>query len=166
MSIINKRQSIRIFNEKEVENEKIKSILESAMAAPSSKNKQPWQFIILDNKEIINDFSNAHNNWKVLKSANKVIIVCLDLNCDEREKHGLMACSASTQNILLKCEELNLGSVWLGLYPDDIRLNYTIEKLNIPNNIIPISLVAIGYYDNVKKRERKFDTNKIHFNQW
>lgn len=166
MSIIYKRQSIRNFNNKEVEVEKITSILESAMLAPSSKNKQPWQFIVLDNKELINDFSEAHPNWKILKNANKVIIVCGDLNIDEREKHVLMACSASTQNILLKCVELGLGAVWLGLYPDNVRLNYTIDKLNICENIVPISLVAIGYYDDEKQRIPKFNNEKVHFNKW
>lgn len=166
MSIINNRQSIRNFNEKEVEKEKINIIIESAMTAPSSKNKKPWQFIVLEDKNIINEFSQAHANWKILKNTNKVIIVCGDLNSDEREKHVLMACSSATQNILLKCVELDLGAVWLGLYPDNIRSDYTIEKLNIPKNIIPISLVAIGYYDHIKEKLREVDTNKIHYNKW
>lgn len=100
------------------------------MLASSSKNKQPWQFIVLDDKGLIKDFSEAHPNWKILKNSNKVIIVCGDLSIDEREKHVLMPCSASTQNILLRCVELDLGAVWLGLYPDNVRLNYTIDKLN------------------------------------
>lgn len=166
MGIINKRQSIRVFNEKEVESEKINQIIEAAMLAPSSKNKQPWQFVVLDNKEIINKFSEAHLNWKTLKKANKVIIVCGDLSCDEREKHVLMTCSAATQNILLKCVELDLGAVWLGMYPDKTRLDYTINKLNIPEGIVPISIIAIGYYDNVKERKNQFNKSKVHFNEW
>lgn len=166
MSIINNRQSIRTFNQKEVEKEKLIKLVESAMCAPSSKNKQPWQFIILDDKELINDLSQAHPNWKILKNTNKVIIICGDLEQEEREKHMVMACSAATQNILLKCVEVNLGAVWLGLYPDDIRINYIKDKLNIPNYILPISLVAIGYYDNLNQKQRKLDLDKIHFNIW
>lgn len=96
MSIINNRQSVRVFNQKEVEQEKIMQIIEFAMLAQSSKNKQPWQFIVLDNKQVIDGFSKAHINWKILDNANKIIIVCGDLNQDEREKHVLMACSASS----------------------------------------------------------------------
>lgn len=78
----------------------------------------------------------------------------------------LMAYSTATQNILFKCVELGLGAVWLGLYPDDIRLNYTKEKLNIPQNIVPISLVAIGYSEDTKQRQRNIDSSKINFNIW
>lgn len=166
MSIINNRYSIRTFSDKNVEDEKIIKILESAMLAPSSKNKKPWQFIVLNDKELINEFSDFHPNWKVLKNVNKGIIVCGDLSCDERERHTLMACSASSQNILLRCIELGLESVWLGIYPDEIRSQWIKSKLNTPDNIIPISLIAIGYSDDTKKITREMDNTKIHFNKW
>lgn len=166
MSIINNRYSVRTFDNREVEENKIIQIVEAGMLAPSSKSKAPWQFIVLSDKNLIAEFAAFHKNWSILKTANKAIIVCGDLNCDEREKHTLMACSAASENILLKVVELDLGAVWLGLYPDEARIQWTKEKLNIPDNIIPISLIAIGYSDNKKQRERLVDTNKIHFNKW
>lgn len=78
----------------------------------------------------------------------------------------LMACSAATENILLKATELEIGSVWLGAYPDKYRLDALKEELDLPSNIVPISVVALGYYDSKSTRERKINYEKIHFNKW
>ena len=56
--------------------------------------------------------------------------------------------------------------MWLGIYPDEIRSQWIKSKLNTPDNIIPISLIAIGYSDDTKKRTREMDNTKIHFNKW
>ncbi|SCJ93373.1 FMN reductase [NAD(P)H] [uncultured Clostridium sp.] len=166
MSIIEKRISIRKFNHKEIAKEDILKIVEAGMIAPSSRNNKPWQFIILDDKKLIEKVANFHKNWITLKEANKVIIVCGDLECDDRVLQVLMACSASTENILLKATELEIGSVWLGAYPDEMRLEALKEEFNIPSNIVPISVVALGYCDNRNIRERKINSEKIHLNKW
>lgn len=110
--------------------------------------------------------SNRYSNWSILKGANKAIVVCGDLSCDEREKHTLMACSAATQNILLKATELEVGSVWLGIYPDESRVSWIKDILNMPESIVPIALVVLGYTDDAKERSRELDRSKIHFNRW
>lgn len=166
MSIIEKRISIRKFNHKEIAKDDILKIVESGMIAPSSKNNKPWQFIILEDKKLIEKVSTFHKNWITLKEANKVIIVCGDLECDDRVPHVLMACSASTENILLKATELEIGSIWLGAYPDKVRLEALKEEFNLPSSIVPISVVALGYSDNKNIRERKINYEKIHFNKW
>ena len=166
MSIIEKRISIRKFNHKEIAKENILRIVESGMIAPSSKDNKPWQFIILDDKKLIEKVATFHKNWITLKKANKVIIVCGDLGCDAREPHVVMACSAATENILLKATELEIGSVWLGAYPDEVRLQALKEEFNLPSNIVPISVIALGYYDDKNIRERKINSEKIHFNKW
>ncbi|MEG0855565.1 MAG: nitroreductase family protein [Terrisporobacter sp.] len=70
MSIINNRYSTRKFNDREVEGEKIKSILEAAMTAPSSKNKKPWEFIVVDNKKLLIELSSKHKDSKENKMRN------------------------------------------------------------------------------------------------
>lgn len=163
MSIVNERRSIRKFTDKAVDRKTLLKLVESAMLAPSSKNKKPWEFLVIDNKEIIEEFSIVHSNWKMLKDVSNIIVVCGNLEKDEREKHIVMACSAATQNILIRGVELGLGSVWLGLYPDNIRSNYIVSRFKLGENIVPISLIALGYYDDVKERKIDFDYSKVHF---
>lgn len=166
MSIINNRQSVRLFNEIELEEDKLIQLVEAGMLAPSSKNKKPWQFIVINDKGLIGEFEKFHRSWKTLRTANKAIVVCGDLNLDEREIHTLMACSAASENILLKATELEVGSVWLGVYPDNIRVNWIKDRLNLPNNVVPISIIALGYSDSIKIKEKIINKDKIHFNQW
>lgn len=166
MSIINNRYSTRKFRNKEVEGEKINSILEAAMTAPSSKNKRPWEFIVVDNKELLKELSSKHKNWGILKNADKAILVCGNLINDNRENHVVMTCSASTQNILLKSIELDLGSVWLGCFPDQERINIVRLIFNLPQYIFPVSLIALGYEESKENKTRNIDKNKIHYNGW
>ena len=163
MSIVNERQSIRKFTDKVVDRKTLLKLVESAMLAPSSKNKKPWEFLVIDNKEVIEELSMVHLSWKILEDVSNVIIVCGNLNDDEREKHLVMTCSAATQNILIRCVELGLGSAWLGLYPDTIRSEYIVSKFNLEDNIIPISLIILGYYDDVKERKLNFDYSKVKY---
>ena len=166
MSIINERQSIRKFNGDKVDPNLIPQLLEAAMAAPSSKNYQPWQFVVLDSKDLVEEFAAVHQGWKALGNADKHILVCGDFEKDKRETHILMACSAASQNILLKCTELGLGSVWMGLYPDPTRTQFTKERLGLPEHILPISLISIGHYDAAKPKKRAYKEEIVHYNGW
>lgn len=166
MSIIDNRVSVRVFNDKEISNEHIISLLKAGMAAPSSKNYQPWSFVVLDDKELLERFSKAHANWKIVSNANKCIVVLGDLNSDERIPQTLMATSAATENILLRAKELGIGSVWLGMYPDQVRIDFTIETLEIPEGYLPISLIALGYSKNEITKVREFNEDKVHYNKW
>ena len=167
MSIIDKRQSTRVFNQEEIKEDKLISLIQAGMAAPSSKNNQPWQYIILDHQEIIKQFAECHPNWKILRRTPAVISVCGDLERDSRESHMVMACAAATQNSLLRAVELGIGAVWLGLYPDQERIEWTKNKLNMPAKQIPLALIAVGYTDAMQKqKDRILDNKRIHKNRW
>jgi len=166
MSIIDKRQSVRKFDDRPVEREKIISMVQAGMAAPSSKNKQPFQFVVVDDAAMIQKFSEGHPNWKGLKTAQALIVVCGDESKDERDAQRLMAVSAATQNIMLRAVELGLGSVWIGMYPDQSRMDLMSETLGLPEHIIPVSIVSIGYKENLKDKVRAFDPDQVLFNKW
>lgn len=166
MSIIDQRQSVRKFDERPVEASKVVSMVQAGMAAPSSKNKQPFQFIVVDDLDMIAEFTEIHPSWKGLKTANKIIVACGDKSRDERDAQMLMAVSAATQNMLLRGVELGLGTVWIGMYPDEVRMEYAVKRLGLPKHIVPISIVAIGYNDNVKEKVRDLNPERIKFNGW
>ena len=90
----------------------------------------------------------------------------MDKTIEGFEDFWIQDCSAATQNILLAIEALNLGGVWLGIYPIEERCNKLIEYYNLPLNIIPFAVIALGYPSNVEKSKNKWDDKKLHWNKW
>jgi nitroreductase len=75
-------------------------------------------------------------------------------------------CAAATQNILLAAHSFDLGAVWLAIYPRKKIIGDLRNLLNLPEDIIPISLVAIGHPKESKGRDDRFNPEKIHYNRW
>lgn len=166
VDIIKKRRSIRSYKKQPVSDEDIYTMLEAAMLAPSAGNEQPWHFIIIDNQEIIDKIPNIHPYAKMITQVKKAILICADLNQTKYEDYWVQDCAAATQNILLKGVELGLGTVWLGIYPDEERVAKFKNLFKLPADIIPFSLVPVGYPDQDKKTPDRFDKNRIHRNKW
>lgn len=166
MDLIFRRRSIRKYTSQEITDVYIEKILRAAMAAPSAHNGQPWQFVVIKDKNILNSITTFHPYSKMLLEASCAIVVCGDLSDEEKEKRWVQDCSAATENMLLMATELGLGSVWLGVYPDEDRVNPLKELLGIPEHVIPLSIVSLGYPAETKKIKDKFDKSKVHFNKW
>jgi nitroreductase len=166
MNNILRRKSIRKFNDQDIEMDKVLKMVEAGMAAPCSKNKRPWQFVIIKDKSIMKKFALGHKNWKLMGMANKAILVCGDFSLEEREVHNILTTSAAAENILLEAVEQEVGAVWLGLYPDQTRIELSREFLELPEHVLPVALIALGYSDDDYNRERKIDENKIHIDKW
>ncbi len=158
------RRSIRKYQNKALETEKLTKILEAAMAAPTARNKQPWRFITVQSEEGKNRIMAAHPYSLMLKTAPCAVIVC----ADKAEATGFFQqdCAAAIQNMLLSATDLGLGSVWLGVYPNEERTNGISKVFNLPENIIPVGIVVLGYADELKGRENRFDAAKIHKENW
>lgn len=168
MSIINQRQSIRKFDPSQpIEQAKIDQLIAAGLSAPSSKNKRPWHFVVINDLALIANFATAHQNWGGLGTATALILVCNDLRIEEREGHSLMTCSAASQNILLSATEQGLASVWMGMYPDEERMNYAKKTLGMPDYICPISVIALGYPATpICEKIRVPEPEKVHVNHW
>lgn len=164
--IIKERRSIRSFKDEDVSDEEIYELLEAAMLAPSAGNEQPWHFIIVDDEEIINEIPKIHPYSKMITQVNKAILVCADINNTKYEGYWVQDCSAATENILLKAVDLGLGTVWLGIYPDEERVAKFKNLFELPGNIIPVSLIPVGYPDVDKETPNRLKENRIHRNKW
>jgi len=160
------RRSIRKYEHRQVENEKVQAILKAAMYAPSARNTQSWQFMVITEKDILNELRNAHPYAQMLAEAPLSILVCGDKSLEPNEGYLNTNCSAATQNILLAAYGLGLGSVWLGVYPRKERIDAIISVLNLPEHILPISLIAIGYTDEKIESPERFLPQKIHYERW
>ena len=138
-------RSIRKFEPKPVEKEKVQEMLKSAMYAPSARNTQSWQFIVITDKELLDALMRVHPYAAMLAEAPLAILVCGDKTAEAMEGYLNTNCSAATQNILLAAYALGPGSVWLGVYPRQERIKGITGVLKLPEHILPISLIALGY---------------------
>lgn len=164
-AIINRR-SIRKFINEKIEDEIIIKIINAAMYAPSARNYQPWFFIVIDERHILNAICAFHPYAQMLKDAPLAILVCGDTKIEPSKEYIALNCAAATQNILLSSFELGLGSVWIAIYPREARINETKRILNLPAEILPISLIAIGKPGENKSTPQRFKGNRIYRNKW
>jgi nitroreductase len=160
------RRSIRKYTDKAVEDEKIQEILKAAMYAPSARNTQPWQFLVISEKGMLNKIKQVHPYASMLAEAPLAVLVCGDKTYEPDENYLNTNCSAATQNLLLAAHALGLGGVWLGVFPRKERMDALTNLFGLPENITPISLVAIGYPDEKKSVPGRFLPERIHYNKW
>lgn len=163
MNVIWERLSVRDFLNVPVDKKKIDLILSAGMQAPSAGNTRLWEFIVDDRKEKFMRIMNFHSYSKMLESAPLIIIVCADVTKEKFTGFWPQDCAACTQNMLLQATDIGLGSVWLGIYPDEKRISGIRKLYNLPQKLIPFSVVALGYPKVNKKQVDKYEKGKIHY---
>jgi nitroreductase len=166
MEEIFERRSIRKYQDKEVEDKKIKRLLEAAVAAPSAGNEQPWHFIVIKDREKLNQLAEIHPYAKMLKEAPLAIAVCADLDQQRHQGFWVQDCSAATQNILLEAVSLDLASVWIGCHPAEEREKAVSNYLGVPNGFKTLSLIAVGYPAEEKGKVERLSEDIVHYEKW
>ncbi|MGD0709648.1 MAG: nitroreductase family protein [Bacteroidales bacterium] len=160
------RRSIRKYESKAVEPEKIQKLLTAAMYAPSARNTQSWQYIVITERSVLKTIMDVHPYAQMLAEAPLAIIVCGDKTMEPNEGYLNTNCSAATQNILLAAQASGLGSVWLGVYPRQERMKGIAGLFMLPEHIIPISLIALGYPAEKKMDPGRYMPERVHYNKW
>lgn len=166
MEEIFERRSIRKYQDKKVESEKIDKLLEAAVAAPSASNEQPWHFVVIKDRKRLEQLAEIHPYAKMLKEAPLAIAVCADLNKQKHQGFWVQDCSAATQNILLEAVSLDLGAVWIGCHPAEAREKAVSEYLEVPANFKTLSLISVGYPAEEKGRVDRLSEDIIHYEKW
>lgn len=166
MEEIFKRRSIRKYQDKKVETEKIEKLLKAAAAAPSAGNEQPWHFIVIEDRDSLNHLSEVHPYAKMLKKAPLAIAVCGDLNKQRHQGFWVQDCAAAAQNILLEAVSLDLGAVWIGAHPIEDREKVISDHLETPENIKVVSLISIGYPAEEKGETDRLTDEMVHQEKW
>lgn len=160
------RRSIRKYKKKIISDELLQNLLVAAFSAPSAGNQQPWHFVILDDRKILNVIHTFHPSARMVIEADKAILVCGDLDLEKFKGYWMIDCAAATQNILLAAHSLGLGACWLGLYPREGRVAGMRKLLHLPPHIIPFALISLGYPAEIKPREDRYDPSRVHHNKW
>ncbi len=158
------RRSIRKYTREPISEEDVKTMLEAAMAAPSASNRKPWHFIVVTERQILDNLARAHPYGKMLLEAPLCIAVCGDKNISSR--YWVQDCSAAAENLLLAATALGLGAVWLGVHPREERVNPIRKVLNIPERIVPLNLISIGYPAEKKEPRTQYDEKRVHSENW
>ncbi len=136
------------------------------MAAPSAGNQQPWEFVVVRDRQILNGITGVHPYSQMLKEAQLAIVVCADLDREKHVGYWPQDCAAATENILLEAQHLGIGSVWLGVYPREDRVNGIKELLGLPERVIPMAVISLGYPAETKGPSERFDKSRIHTDKW
>ncbi|MDE6695710.1 MAG: nitroreductase family protein [Muribaculaceae bacterium] len=163
------RTSIRNFSNKPIKDELKSALLHAGMSAPSGVNKQPWEFILIDNTEILKQLAETLPYAKMTALAPMAIVVCGN---SERFLEGddstlwVQDVSAASENILLAAHALGLGAVWTCLYPHPDRMESTSRILHLPNSIVPFNLIPIGYPSKTHAPINKWHPERIHYNHF
>lgn len=166
MDAILGRRSIRRYTSKPVEGALVREILAAAMSAPSAGNEQPWHFIVITNRSLLDEIPKFHPYSTMLKEAALAILVCGDLNLEKYKGYWIQDCSAATQNLLLAAHARGLGAVWLGIYPIEERVKGMRELMGLPDHVVPLSLVSLGYPAERKPPANRFREARVHDNRW
>lgn len=171
LDTIKNRRSVVRFADDPVEDEKIEAILEAGRWAPSWLNKQPWSFILVENKEIREQLSEVVPTVFVqgLKEAPVCIVVVVD--AIEDPFHFVEDGAAATQNMALAAHSLGLSSCWMGIFnpknqkgssEDEVR-----KILKIPNTHRVVALLPIGFPQfEIQKKERKTLNQLVYRNKF
>jgi nitroreductase len=160
------RRSIRKYKQEPIPDELVQTWIRCAMHAPSAGNEQPWHFITITNLETLKEITRFHKHAQMLPEASLAIMVCLDKKLEKHDSMAIQDCSAATQNILLSVHDQGYGAVWLGIYPRKERLEGLRQLLNVPEHVIPFSLIAIGKPAETKTPVDRFDSTRIHHETW
>lgn len=161
------RRSIREYTAQAVPDELVKKILSAAMQAPSAGNQQPWHFVVVTERKLLDSLADALPFGKMLHTAPLGIAVCADIESAKYRDYWVQDCSAATQNLLLAAHALGLGAVWLGVYPLEERMAGVKQVLGLPEPVIPLCIVPVGYpAANLLPAERRYSEARLHYNQW
>ncbi len=166
MEAIFNRTSIRKYKEKPVEKEKIEKLLRAAMQAPSAVNEQPWEFIVIENKETLNKLSGMSPYSKMV--ANSAVTFVIVANKDKLRVSDAWQqdLGAATENLLLEATYLGLGAVWLGTAVSEENMNFVKKLFKLPENIIPYAVVPVGYPDQNSTVVDRFNEDSVHYEKF
>ncbi len=162
------RRSVRVFRRDDVEDDLVRDLLEAAMCAPSAVAKDPWEFVVVRNREMLSKIAVGLSNGKILADAGLGIIVCGDLERahDRQLSYLLQDCSAAIENLLLAANTLGLGACWLGVHPREDRVTHVRSLLKIPQLVVPVAAIAIGWPTESTQPRTRYRDDAVHLESW
>lgn len=164
---IYKRRSIRKYLDKQVDRDTIITLLKAASAAPTAANCQPWEFIVIDEAEKLSELKDKLTFGRY--NAPVAIVVCGNMKLAFKgpsKEMWVQDCSAAMENILIAATCLGLGSVWIGIYPLESNIKSLRNILNMPEYVIPLGVVYIGYPAEEKEARTRLNDKRVYWQEY
>lgn len=160
------RRSVRSYTGQPVPEELVETVLRAAMAAPSAGNQQPWQFVVITDRKLLDAIPAFHPYARMVLQAPVAVLLCGDLSLEKHKDYWVQDCSAAMQNMLLAIHASGLGGVWLGVHPNAERVAGFRKLLNLPEAIVPLGLLPFGYPSEQPPSVDRYNPSRIHTNHW
>ena len=156
------RISVRKYENKEVEPEKIEQILRAAMAAPSAANQQPWEFYVVTDRETLSALAGTSPYAGCCKDAPAAIVSCCRRNC-QLPDYADIDMSIAMENLWIETDAQGLGGVWLGIAPLEDRMTAVEKVMNLPPHLRAFGIFPLGYPAEARPQQDRFDSSRIHY---
>jgi len=168
LQFIFNRRSVRKYESRIIPEEMFTHLFEAAMAAPSAVAKDPWHFILVRDRKTLDKIVKILPSGQMLRQAPAAIIACGDINKANLKEvsYMLQDLSAAVENILLAATALGLGSCWLGMHPRPDRMDGIRELFSLPENIIPMCGISLGWPAEQPEPRTRYNPERIHLEKW
>ena len=170
LELLKSRRSIRKYKDTPIEKYKIDKLIKSALLAPSSMNKKPVELLVINEKSTLEKLEKCKNMGTLaLKTSPVAIVVIGDSSISDV---WIEDASIVSTLIQLEAESLGLGSCWIQMRnrhgENDDSEKEVRNVLNIPDNYGVLSIITLGYKDEVKipYDDASFNFNKVHYNKF
>lgn len=160
------RHSVRKFTSESVDPNQVDLLLRAAMQAPSACNQQPWHFIVVDQRKLLDEIRTFHPYAQMLREAPLAVIVCAQETLETCPGNWVQDCSAAMENLLLAAHAQGLGGVWVGIYPGEDRVRAVQKLFGLDVDIVPLGLAAIGHPTEMPARTDRYRAERVHYNGW
>ena len=160
------RRSVRKYQAQAVGDDVVRRLLVAAMSAPSARNSQPWEFVVLTDRATLGKASKINPHAAMAAEAPLAIVVCADPRREKSSGYWMLDCAAAVENLLLAAHGLGLGAVWTGVYPRPERIAGFRKLLGVPEEVIPHSMVVVGYAAEQCAAQDRYQAERVHRDRW
>ncbi len=160
------RRSVRQYTDQKVAAADITDIVKAGMYAPSARNQQAWDFVVITDRDKLIRLGDNLQTAPMAKTAAFAVAVCADLDRATSPGYWEQDCAAAMENMLLACHAKGLGAVWIGMHPHEEREDVVKEVCSIPEKIKIHSLMLAGYPAKPAAQAQRFHQEYIHQNEW
>lgn len=166
LEALNTRRSIRAFTPRPVSLDIVRELIRAAMHAPSAGNEQPWHFLIITDREILEKIPDFHPYAGMVAESPVAVLVCGDCRQEKHPGMWVQDCAAATQNLLLAAHAKGLGAVWVGIHPREDRIEPLRKLIDLPAEVVPFALIPVGHPAEAPEMEDRYRPELIHLNKW
>lgn len=166
MNCIFTRRSVRKYLDRPVEKEKVEQLMRAAMMSPTACNQREYEFIVVDNRDLLERLSKVTPYTAPVGRAPLAIVPVAKKSLMKAEEFWEQDLGACTQTILLEAVQLGLGAVWMGIAPRQDRMQEVADILGIPDGVFAFAIIAVGYSPYEAAVRDNYEEERVHYNKY